>query len=101
MGVFERADHIDRNPLNNLDSNLRLANDCQNSQNVALTKRNTSGFKGVSWDKKRSKWRVQLCHNREYVYVGHYEDIEEAAKAYDAKAKELYKEFAYTNIRTF
>lgn len=55
--LFE-VDHIDGNPLNNKIENLRLADLFQNRANIGLTKRNTSGFKGVS--KMGNRWRADF-----------------------------------------
>jgi hypothetical protein len=55
--------------------------------------KNKSGFKGVSWDKRRNKWRVVV--NRKYA--GHFEDKLEAVKKYDEVAKEMFGENIITN----
>ena len=49
--VGYRVDHINRDSLDNQDFNLRLATCSQNQANREVNKNNTSGFKGVSWDK--------------------------------------------------
>jgi hypothetical protein len=62
------VDHINRNPLDNRWSNLRLATKSQNMRNHGLFKTNTSGTNGVFWDKAVRKWRVY----RWGKYVGIY-----------------------------
>ena len=51
------VDHINRNTLDDLPSNLRLASGSVQAINRKMTSRNTSGVKGVHYDK----------HNRKYV----------------------------------
>ena len=94
----QEVDHIDRNPFNNSRSNLRLATDSQNSINMAPTRRNTSGFKGVSFDKKLSRWRAIIRIKGQHAWLGRHDTAEAAARAYDAKARELFGEFAYLNF---
>lgn len=53
-------DHIDGNRANNHISNLRLATRVENGRNARKRCDNTSGTKGVSFDKLSGKWRVQI-----------------------------------------
>ena len=93
-----KTDHIDRNGLNNTRSNIRPATQSQNMANCSGHKNNTSGFKGVYWDKRKAKWRVQIwCENVRYT-VGRFKDKIEAAKAYDTKAVELFGQYAGLNF---
>ena len=95
-GVWPKQDidHADGDPANNKVSNLRLATNQQNQFNRGASKRNTSGYKGVYWDKPSSKWRAQICYNRRSVFLGHYDTPEEAAVAYAEGAKRYAREFA-------
>ena len=54
------VDHVDRNPQNNSISNLRVADKKLNAINTGLPKNNTSGVKGVSWNKACGKWSAQI-----------------------------------------
>ena len=92
------VDHINGNPLDNRKSNLRICTHAENSNNTGPRKNNTSGYKGVYWAKRNKRWLAQITHNGKQVYIGHYKDKEEAARAYDAKAKEFQGEFAYLNF---
>lgn len=87
-------DHVDGNPLNNALANLRLATNQQNQFNRGLSRANTSGYKGVCWDKPRARWRAQLYYNARSVFLGHYDTPEEAAAAYAEGAKLYAREFA-------
>jgi hypothetical protein len=77
----EFIDHIDNNPQNNRIENLREATAIQNSWNQKKRKTNTTGVKGVSWNKKTSKWIARCMINYESHYLGHFESLEKAQKA--------------------
>lgn len=98
------VDHRDGNTLNCQRENLRVATCSQNTQNQKLGKRNKSGFKGVNWDRRSEKWRSSLCVMQDgkmlSFNLGYYSEIQQAAQAYDAKAREMYGEFAKTNFPT-
>lgn len=56
----KEVDHIDRDKTNNSPDNLRLASRGQNEQNKLPGANNTSGVRGLSWDKRRKRWRGAL-----------------------------------------
>lgn len=90
-------DHIDRNPLNNRRSNLRLCNQQQNTANTGLFKHNSTGYKGVSWDKGRNKYIAKIKLNGKTINLGRYAAAEDAAIAYNKKAKEVFGKYARLN----
>lgn len=92
------CDHINRNPLDNRKSNLRKADSSQNNMNRGTRSNNTSGYKGVSYDVSRNKWQSMIACRGERYHIGRFPTKEEAARAYDEKAKELFGEFAYLNF---
>jgi hypothetical protein len=92
------VDHIDHNGLNNVVSNLRLATQRQQLENQKLSTANTSGYKGASWSKDNKNWVAHIQHHGKMIHIGCYKTAEEAARAYDAKARELFGEFACTNF---
>lgn len=95
----QRVDHADRCTLNNQRSNLRICTPSQNTCNSSRVTTNRSGFKGVSWHNKHKKWRARLRHNGKEISLGYFDDKLEAAKAYDAAARNTYGEFSLTNER--
>lgn len=92
------VDHVNRNGLDNRRENLRVCTPQQNQGNSCKQSDNTSGFKGVCWDKNKSKWRAQIYLAGKKMHVGYYETTQEAAAAYDAKARELFGDFAFLNF---
>lgn len=94
----DMLDHRDGNPLNNRIENLRPATRQQNQQNQRSYKNSSSKYLGVSWQKKNKKWRAQIQINGEKRCLGLFDDEIEAAKAYDAGAREHFGEFANPNF---
>jgi hypothetical protein len=58
----------------------------------------TTGYRGVCWSKQKLKYTAQIFENKKLKYLGSYESPEEAARVYDAKAKELWGDIAYQNL---
>lgn len=54
-----------------------------------LHSRNTSGYRGVSWDKARDMWTAQVGKDGKNHNVGRYKTREEAAEAARLKRLEL------------
>lgn len=98
LGVDLEVDHVDGDGLNNQRDNLRIATKSQNRRNMRKT-RGTSQFKGVSLERKRSIWRAMIKQNGKNIQIGRFANEEEAAHAYDAKARELFGEFAKCNFK--
>ena len=89
------VDHINRNKLDNRKSNLRFCNIKQSARNIGP--RNKWGYKGVSLIKKTKMWRAAIKVNYKNIHLGHYQNVIEAAKAYNRAAKTYFGEFAYLN----
>lgn len=88
------VDHINRNPFDNRRSNLRIITKLQNCYNKSP--RYSYRYKGIH--KRGNKWKAHMVYRRKNVYIGYFNTAEEAARAYDTKAKELFGEFAYLNF---
>lgn len=86
-------DHINRNPLDNRKANLRICTRQQNSFN----KTGRSKYKGVYKNHKGKGWIAEIGYNYKHHYLGIFDTPEEAALAYNEKAKEFFGEFAYLN----
>jgi hypothetical protein len=83
-------DHINRNRMDNRIANLRLATRGENLQNKAMPAANTSGHKGVYWNRRANKWQAQIKANGTYHYLGLFADLSAAAAAYERAANQLH-----------
>lgn len=72
------VDHIDGNRVNNRKHNLRVCVKSDNPKNCRLYVNNTSGHKGISWNKRLEKWQVYLQVDKKMLYLGIYSNLEEA-----------------------
>jgi hypothetical protein len=97
FGDKRQVDHINRNPLDNRRSNLRICEQRQNSRNRGKTKRNKSGYKGVSFHARTKKWQADIAHEGKGYYLGIHATPKEAALAYNKAARKYHGEFAYQN----
>ena len=85
-------DHINNNRVDNRIENLREATRIQNNQNANIRKDNTSGIKGVFYDKRNKKWIACLHYNKQRI-IKRFDYFEEAKKEI-RKMREIYhKEF--------
>lgn len=89
-------DHINTNKADNRPCNLREATKSENQWNRSISARNTSGRKGVSWDRQVKKWRADISPSRKHRCLGHFDEIEDAALAYRLAAEQEHGEFART-----
>ena len=87
-------DHIDHNRKNNNVNNLRWCTSSENQHNTAKQCNNTSGFKGVCFNKRDQKYHASIGLNGKLIHIGLFKTAEDAFEAYKQKANELHKEFA-------
>lgn len=102
-------DHKDHNGINNQRSNIRICNYALNNCNKIAQISSTSKYLGVSWHPYKRKrkdgsylhygyWEAVLGKGKIQYRLGLFKDEILAAKAYDAKAKEIHGEFANLNF---
>ena len=91
---FTHVDHIDHATLDNRKRQLRLATPSQNQWNRGPTSKNTSGYKGVSWDKANKKWIAFISCGGKRKNLGRRSDIHDAYHLYCEAALQLHGEFA-------
>lgn len=94
-----QIDHVNGNRSDNRLENLRAATQAQNQQNVGLTRRNNSGYKGVHWKSSHKKWCAQIRRDGHRVNLGHFDTAELAAAAYEQASKQMHGDFAFSNRR--
>lgn len=82
-----QLDHANLNKDDNRIANLRLSDQEKQQGNTALSVRNKSGFKGVSWNRFRNKWRAEIRIGGKSVYLGNHDTAEAASAAYQRAAK--------------
>lgn len=96
---YELTDHRDGNSLNNQRYNLRPATISQNRMNSRAHTGSRTGFKGVNWSgEKTHTWQARIMKDGKRHFLGNFSTPEEAARAYDAAARELHGEFARLNF---
>ena len=89
-----QIDHREVDNSDNRISALREASQSQNQMNRRLQKNNTSGFKGVDFEKRSGLYRARIKKDRKVTYLGYFKTGEEAYVAYVAAANDNFKEFA-------
>ena len=75
------VDHINRDTYDNRKSNLRICTNQENNRNKGLYSHNSSGCTGVVWDKARNKWKAQIVVNDKCIFLGRFDEKEDAITA--------------------
>lgn len=90
-------DHQDTNPWNNAWANLRQATRSQQLGNTNIRVDNTSGYKGVWFEKRRKHWVAEILKDGKKHHLGSFPTAESAHAAYTEAAKRLHGAFARTD----
>lgn len=88
------VDHKNQIRDDNRWSNLRHATPAQNVANSRIRSHNSSGYRGVSWEKSRGKWKAYGRVGGVLKNLGRYNDVLEAAAAAKRWRAEHFKEYA-------
>jgi hypothetical protein len=87
-------DHINRVTSDNRWCNLRQATNSKQNGNKRLHGSNTSGHRGVRWKGgDTNAWVATILEDGLLRHLGTYHNKEEAIRAYEAEAKEVFGEF--------
>lgn len=81
--TFE-IDHRDHDGSNNRWTNLRELSRGDNQRETRFYQNNTSGYRGVSWDKRRSMWAASIRIDGKKQWLGYFDDPAMASAAYQA-----------------
>jgi HNH endonuclease/AP2 domain len=87
-----QLDHRNGVKDDNRLENLRPATNAENQQNRRRQSNNTSGFSGVSNDRRNGKWAAYLTVNTKRRFLGYHDNKLDAALAYH-EAKQLHHPF--------
>lgn len=90
MGIYDpslEVDHIDGCGLNNTRGNLQMLTHADNGRKQRLSRKNTSGYRGVGWDKSRNKWKAYIRVGGRMVKQSRHGTLEEAIAARAAMEK--------------
>ncbi len=90
----KHIDHINHNRTDNRKSNLRVCGVQENHYNQPKRKSNTSGIIGVSFNQHRKVYYAKIGVNGEKIFLGTFQNIEDAIKARLKAEKKYYGEFA-------
>jgi len=88
-----QIDHRNGTRSDNRPENLRAATQVENCANMKLSKRNTSGHKGVCWDRSNLCWRTTIRANGK-KWAQNFHTLDEAVAAIKVAREALHMEFA-------
>jgi hypothetical protein len=88
-----QIDHVNGVRNDNRIKNLRECTKQQNCFNSRIPNNNTSGYKGVSFNKRCKKYECYIKHNQVRIHLGRFDNPEDAHTVYCKKAEELFGEF--------
>ncbi len=87
----QEIDHIRRSTLDNRKSRLEEVTSSENSQNTGIQSNNTSGVRGVSWNKSKDKWECYIKVKGKKKFLGRFTDLEEAKKVVEVARNKYHK----------
>jgi hypothetical protein len=96
---YPSIDHIDNVKTNNHVSNLRFCSNSQNNMNKPPSKNNTSGRRGVHFDKFANKWRACVRLDGKKISCGSFSCIDDAIVAREIAEDKYFKEFRYKCVK--
>jgi hypothetical protein len=92
------GDHIrPADTLRNTRDNLRIANHSESQCNRRKPKHNTSGFKGVRWNKRKLKYQADIWVGKKHYNLGYSDTPEGASKKYEAGILKHHGKFGQVN----
>ena len=92
------VDYINGDRTDNRRCNLRVCTSKENVRNSKLSANNSSGYKGVSYDKRRKKYSSSISVDYRNHFLGYFDNPEDAARKYDEAAIRYFGEYARLNF---
>lgn len=92
------VEHLNGDGLDNRKANLQRSTRAERYAKRGKLSTNTSGYCGVTFYARTGKWRAQIRCDGTTVHLGYFTTAEEAAVAYDRKARQVFGEFAHQNF---
>jgi len=92
-----KIDHKNRHKYDNRRSNLRTASNSQNSMNISIRSNNISGVTGVGWHYKNNCWRARISVDKKLIFLGNFNDFDEAVKVRKEAELKYFGEFTPVN----
>lgn len=100
---------VDHRNGDGLDCQRRNLRPASSQQNHRASRRKppgaySSNYRGVSWHSKMGKWQSAIGigrterRDKHQKFLGYFQSEEDAARAYDAAAKQIFGEFAALNF---
>ena len=90
-------DHINHRRNDNRKCNLRTVTHSQNQMNKGLRSNNTSGVTGVYLNKRDGKWGSYISINKKRIYLGFFNNFDDAVRARKEAEDKYFGEFSYDN----
>lgn len=90
-------DHVNGKKLDDRRRNLRTCNKNENAANMKKSSGRSSKYKGVVYDRSKSKYKAEIKSNQKLHHIGYYDKEIDAALAYNKAAITYFGEFAKLN----
>lgn len=85
----------------NRKTNLRIANNEENCHNQKIRKNNTSGCTGITWNKRLQKWQVSIGFNNKVIFLGIYNNFDDAVKVRKEAEEKYFGEWSYDSSQKY
>ncbi len=93
-----QVDHVNGDGVDNRRANLRWATRTQQRHNQPCYRNSHSGLKGVQLVERTKRWRARITYGGQTRHLGTFVSPVDAARAYDARAREVFGVFARLNF---